>query len=447
MNAAVHTGFMMRYALIYGIIAAKPCAGGAAECSYIPGEVIMPGLLIRRERMRQNMSQQALCEGICTPSYLSKIENGTARCSDEMIGLLLDALAIHYETDPGLLDAFDRAFEAACAEIVRDQCPQAGEDLAALCGRLLYSPRAVDAALLACLLKGEAISEADIGALDVFRSAYDERQTLLYALAQVLLHRHARRHDLAIACLLPLKKTGQPVVYGQLAQSYFLAGAYREAVEHGVEGYRLFAMRGEVAAMLSLSMLISSSCSNAMDFASAQHWYGVCRTINHRLRDEATTCYLYYNEGATCLMNGRYEQGLRCLLDGEAVSARYFSRYPSMLNLYYQKLAFAWILTGHPQEAEGALAHIRTDEMEESVRASLALLRYMQGTPDYARRKVYCTLLEACLEAAGQETRGRLEFYGQFLLDAYKSTRQYKKAVRLMEQYKLSHFFHQNDSF
>ena len=33
-----------------------------------------PGMLIYQERIRRNWSQQGLCKGICTVSYLSKIE-------------------------------------------------------------------------------------------------------------------------------------------------------------------------------------------------------------------------------------------------------------------------------------------------------------------------------------------------------------------------------------
>ena len=32
------------------------------------------GFLIRRERLRRNLSQEGLCKGICSVSYLSKIE-------------------------------------------------------------------------------------------------------------------------------------------------------------------------------------------------------------------------------------------------------------------------------------------------------------------------------------------------------------------------------------
>lgn len=57
------------------------------------------GSIIKINRMNQNMSQQALSEGICVPSYLSKIENGEVVPSLEMIRLLFGELRIDYLDD------------------------------------------------------------------------------------------------------------------------------------------------------------------------------------------------------------------------------------------------------------------------------------------------------------------------------------------------------------
>ncbi len=50
------------------------------------------GYIIYRERLRRNWSQSGLCKGICTVSYLSKIESGKAEPSEEIVRLLLDRL-------------------------------------------------------------------------------------------------------------------------------------------------------------------------------------------------------------------------------------------------------------------------------------------------------------------------------------------------------------------
>ena len=52
------------------------------------------GLLIKEERLRQKMKQITLAKGICTPSYLSKIEKKRAVPSSEITSLLVERLKI-----------------------------------------------------------------------------------------------------------------------------------------------------------------------------------------------------------------------------------------------------------------------------------------------------------------------------------------------------------------
>ena len=52
------------------------------------------GYIIYRERLRRNWSQSGLCKGICTVSYLSKIETGKADPSEEVLRLLLERLEL-----------------------------------------------------------------------------------------------------------------------------------------------------------------------------------------------------------------------------------------------------------------------------------------------------------------------------------------------------------------
>ncbi|WOV89127.1 tetratricopeptide repeat protein [Sporosarcina oncorhynchi] len=52
------------------------------------------GHVIRSERIRQDMKQIVLAKGICTPSYLSKIERNLIHPSDDVAELLLERLGI-----------------------------------------------------------------------------------------------------------------------------------------------------------------------------------------------------------------------------------------------------------------------------------------------------------------------------------------------------------------
>ena len=68
------------------------------------------GTLIKMNRIQQNMSQRALCEGICVPSYLSKIESGEIIATSELINLLFDVLGIRYNDSVEFIEAGGKLF-------------------------------------------------------------------------------------------------------------------------------------------------------------------------------------------------------------------------------------------------------------------------------------------------------------------------------------------------
>ena len=50
---------------------------------------VFAGALLRMVRLEKNWSQETLCQGICTVSYLSKIEQGKAQPNDALLRDLL----------------------------------------------------------------------------------------------------------------------------------------------------------------------------------------------------------------------------------------------------------------------------------------------------------------------------------------------------------------------
>lgn len=65
------------------------------------------GHLIRAERVRQDMKQIVLAKGICTPSYLSKIERNQIEPSEDITEMLMERLGM----DPGKLQKNDEETE------------------------------------------------------------------------------------------------------------------------------------------------------------------------------------------------------------------------------------------------------------------------------------------------------------------------------------------------
>lgn len=54
------------------------------------------GHIIKFERIKQNIKQVQLSDGVCTPSYLSKIESNSIVPSEEILGLLFERLSLNF---------------------------------------------------------------------------------------------------------------------------------------------------------------------------------------------------------------------------------------------------------------------------------------------------------------------------------------------------------------
>lgn len=78
--------------------------------------ITMTGCLLRQERLRQNLSLEGVSGGVCTAVHLSKIKNGLAQPSPEMVRRLFVSLKIDFIQDTALLrepaEAMEQYFDA-----------------------------------------------------------------------------------------------------------------------------------------------------------------------------------------------------------------------------------------------------------------------------------------------------------------------------------------------
>ena len=73
----------------------------------------LAGALIRRARLEKNWSQEGLCRGICSVSWLSKIEAGREGADRELVSALFSRLGMDMSERPGAAGLIDRCYEAA----------------------------------------------------------------------------------------------------------------------------------------------------------------------------------------------------------------------------------------------------------------------------------------------------------------------------------------------
>ena len=73
----------------------------------------LAGALIRRARLEKNRSQEGLCRGICSVSWLSKIEAGREGADPELVSALFARLGLDMAERPGDAELIGRCYEAA----------------------------------------------------------------------------------------------------------------------------------------------------------------------------------------------------------------------------------------------------------------------------------------------------------------------------------------------
>ena len=365
------------------------------------------GQLIRRERLRRNWSQAGLCRGICAVSYLSKIEQGRAEPSDEIVQLLLGKLGLSLDAaarmDAKALadEGFELLFSGDFAGLRAAFC-----DFDA--GRFRAAPEYISLLLL------RAFAESGGKPLQSeLERCMDARQL---ALQRILQGRGAE----AIGLL--------PNAYAHfcLGLSEYEAGRYAAALEALQTAYELAAKDGAAQLMLECRALMGSCYCNRKNLPAMQTHYAAARRLARALGRDDMLRAIGYNTAAAQIETGEYE-----------AAYAYFSarQDPDVMALH--KLAICCEKTGRKEEALAALD--RADAMDagypapELAKQLCSLVRRRLEHPAYLADAAYGELLLSCFERCRAELpAGYASFHLPWVLEWYQATRQYKKACQLL---------------
>lgn len=363
------------------------------------------GYLIYRTRIQRNWSQAGLCKGICSVSYLSKIETGKAEPSEEILQLLLKRLELKYDKDLELeaADLADQGWKLLFAgrfSRLSELLKQDDMD------RYLPVPEWLDLALLS--------SE---GPLDkAFESCMDTRQ--------LALQRILKRKETEAVRLLPNAYT-----YLMLGIAGYKAGNYSAAVDALQTAYDLASREGAARIMLEAKLCIGNAYCNRQDLPNVERHYQVAGLLAEDLQDQRALQAIGYNTASAWIETGHYEDAYTWFVGQEN---------PTMMSLH--KLAICCEKTGRIEQALSALKQAEgmdTDELDRSLALQLLrLVRYRLEHPDYLTQDEYGSLLLGIFDRLRKELpSGYAIFHLPWVLEWYKATRQYKKASELLEEF------------
>ncbi|MGF7144605.1 transcriptional regulator with XRE-family HTH domain [Anaerotaenia torta] len=372
-----------------------------------------PGLLIRRTRLEKGWSQQGLCDGICAVSYLSKIEQGKAEPSAEVLELLLKRLDIVWHTGKDARKAkelTEQIYDAAGAmdAALLEQLFQELEE-----NREAYvnGPCMLDMLLFDCLQK-----EMPDQSLELFESVMNERQRTLWFIIN-------ERYEEA------LRLSPSPLSYALTGLSHYRSGSYTRAEERLWHAFHLAAEDCLVHVMLFCRLILGNCYSDLNQNEAMLHHYRAAERLATALNNKEILRDIRYNIASTQIQFKHYQKAYS-----------YFStiKEPTVMDLH--KLAICCEGLGYREEALTALE--RTADLSPNLIDPLIgiqmceVVRYRLTHSNYLHDETYGHLLIDCFQAMRSSLpRGYAAFHLPWVEAWYTANRQYRQAWELLRDF------------
>lgn len=371
------------------------------------------GFLLRRERLKRNWSLEGLCKGICTISYLSKIEQGKADPSQELLSQLLNQMGLEWHSADAEMTAFmDDAWETLMGfSWSMNQC--FGEIFNGVDeNKYLYSPFGPDYLILKSIS-----TDANQPLDESLEACLNTRQLAFQRFLQ-------KRFDEALH-LFPC-----PYLYVMIGREYYGSGNIPAALELMQKGYQLAADEGYPHLMLLAQMLMGNCYSNRLDFAAMQRHYHIARRLAKSLNDIASLETIQYNIASTQLEAGEYEKALA-----------YFSSIASPSKMDLHKMAICFEKLKLFSESAEAICRARKSAPlewmpEDLDTRMLDLVEYRLAHPEYLKDAFYGQMLIDLFEKMRIHLPfGYAAFHLPWVLEWYESNRQYRQAYQLTRDF------------
>lgn len=366
-----------------------------------------PQFLIRHERLKRNWSQEGLCKDICTVSYLSKIEQGKAEPSEEILSLLFSRLGVEWQSSgiyeelienawELLLSGHERRFQKLCASPIWN--------------KYLNSVYGLDALLLKTISKDSA--EPLPEAIEV---CMDHRQLSIQRVLQ-------ERFEEAI------KLNPCSFIYLTAGSFRYWNGENTRAIELLQLAIQQAASEGRALNIMYAHYYIGSCYANLLYFEAMSSHYKIARSLALDFGEYTILDSIDYNIASIRIELGEYTEALR-----------YFVGCPEGDILHLHKLAICYEKTNQKEKALSVLSrayeHLK-DDPDETVYAMCRIVEIRLNDDNYLDSEEYGNTLMNCFEAMRAERPvGYCIFHMPWMLEYLEYKRKYKQAYRLLLAY------------
>lgn len=377
------------------------------------------GLLIKSNREKLGFKQEYLCKGICSISYLSKIEKGTVIPSEDITNMLVNKLGINFNNDIEFVRKGKKIFEEISRAnylgipIDKDRLEEIRKN------KYLYlnSPLNIDYQLFELF---DTLFEVKSTNILEYKEYMDNDQLYKAYLITSFVNED-------INLLEEAKKINYTAyVVNQMAYIKWINGKYYEAIELFLEALNLAYDEGCIKLQIDICIMLGNIY---MDFhlPTMQKYYDKALTLAKFFNSGNIEYLVYYHMGIAYSSSDfiRSEEYLLKALD------LYTLDNIEPLERIYQKLCFLYLKHDKKKEANIFYKKLMGTNKLESVNN---LIGIMVSNEDYIHSEEYLEKLIDIYNVSKKKDKfSNTKFYGDFLINAYKANRKYKDALLVTE--------------
>lgn len=373
------------------------------------------GFLIRKKRFEKSWSQEGLCKGICTVSYLSKIEQGKAEASDDILSALFERLGINWICDDETIrkgksfikEWYDAAFSADF------------EKLEILLNKYKNELSFLENSIFAIdiMLLNNFFEDTVLPVDEKLEVCMDSRQL---ALQRILCGNFQEAEKLFPCAFMSYRK----------GVDAYEKGRNSDALENLQKAYSLASDEGRARIMMLSKLFITNCYSNMQNIESMELHGKIAKRLAFELGEEDFAKTFDYNLAATKIEIGDF-----------IGAYEYFSKVenPSAPSLH--KLAVCCEKLGKKEEALAAIEAEKTSFAENEKLKVLAdracgLIKFRLENEDYLSSSEYGKVLLDFFSVCRKEMPvGYAKFHLPWVLEWYTANRQYKQAFELLNNF------------